>query len=450
MVTFLRKIANQLIHPMLRIQSPALDSKLDHVAERILGRKFDFDAFVDNNPAIRTLNLNPRLYVGFEFLKSLAAFRPISGKLFRQLGTAAIRDPMKSTVLVVTHQASLTGAPIVALEIAKELRKSHTVLVISLGTGPLEDAFRENSDLFLCIPNFHLPLHRNTIRRFSRSFRIEIAIFNSIETRGLLELMSEMRGAKILNVHEFLTQAKPIPSVIRALEAADKIIFSSVILSKQLDSIPLGTEVRPRVLSRLRIVPQPPPEYKLAGTQPFPKGLQAGQFVLGAGTVEYRKGVDLFVALARKFDSFDKSLSFYWVGSGYSPDVDPYCSLLKEQVSQAALGSNLRIVESLPREDFGILLSHCKALVLTSRLDPLPNVALEALKLGKPVFFFEGATGLKEVLNERDIDALCADQFDIAHMANLISKSKGIGWPKVLLNSKVSNDYADYLREILD
>ena len=41
-------------------------------------------------------------------------------------------DPGKTTVLVVSHEASATGAPILALNLAQQLRATHNVIVMLL------------------------------------------------------------------------------------------------------------------------------------------------------------------------------------------------------------------------------------------------------------------------------------------------------------------------------
>ena len=50
-------------------------------------------------------------------------------------------DPEKGTILVVSHEASSTSAPILALNICKELSNKYNIVVLILRGGELEEAF---------------------------------------------------------------------------------------------------------------------------------------------------------------------------------------------------------------------------------------------------------------------------------------------------------------------
>ena len=58
-------------------------------------------------------------------------------------------DSAKSTVLVVSHEASRTGAPILALHIAQELRKKHNVIALVLGGGELIPDYIKRCDIVI-------------------------------------------------------------------------------------------------------------------------------------------------------------------------------------------------------------------------------------------------------------------------------------------------------------
>lgn len=448
-ISSLRKSTRRLRLTAFQLKFGPFDRLLDAISARILGRPFDFDAFLENNPGIKAANINPRIFVGWEFAKSLVSFRPISKKLLNEIKALSISGENKPAALVVTHQSTLTGAPIVALEITKSLSETHSVIVVSLSPGPLDSEFRERARVFVSIPNFHIPFHSNTLQKLSKLSNLQVAIFNSIESRPMLQQLSRLKTRKILLIHEFLTQAKPKDQVLQALNQADSLVFSSALLESQLDQMGLQPRQVELIRNKVLIVPQPPSSIKISDGPLVAKGLRKSDFLLGAGTVEFRKGVDLFVAVARKVLQRDSSLKFIWIGSGFRPDHDPYSTLLQEQIRQAELGGGLSLLDAVSREDYLRLLSKSRGLVLTSRLDPLPNVALEALALGKPVFFFKGTTGLTEFLNQEDLNALQADTFDIGDLADLIMNFKKKNWPSVRLSERIDRPYRDYVNEII-
>ena len=93
-----------------------------------------------------------------------------------------------------------------------------------------------------------------------------------------------------------------------------------------------------------------------------------------------RKGVDLFLSCATQFlkQGRGKACRFVWVGSGYDPDRDAvYSAYLADQVHRAGLGRHVAWIDETEQMDF--VYRHADVLLLTSRLDPLPNVATEAM-----------------------------------------------------------------------
>ena len=54
-------------------------------------------------------------------------------------------DPARETVVVVSHEASRTGAPILALNIIEGLCTKYNVVAIVLGRGDLIDSFRSTA-----------------------------------------------------------------------------------------------------------------------------------------------------------------------------------------------------------------------------------------------------------------------------------------------------------------
>ena len=61
------------------------------------------------------------------------------------------------------------------------------------------------------------------------------------------------------------------------------------------------------------------------------------------------------------------------------------------------------------------------ALFLSSRLDPLPNVVIDALTVGLPVLCFDRATGAAEILAQHGLHAECvANYLDTSDVAQKI------------------------------
>jgi glycosyltransferase involved in cell wall biosynthesis len=147
------------------------------------------------------------------------------------------------------------------------------------------------------------------------------------------------------------------------------------------------------------------------------------QLVIGGGTVQYRKGVDLFIEVARQVRAKRglEDTVFAWIGDGYDPLHDfNYSVYLRDQIARSDLTRNLRVIQASASYQYA--LDRCSVFCLSSRLDPLPNVALDAMKSGRPIAFFEEASGLSELVGGMEVLSKgAAPYLDTAELANRVS-----------------------------
>jgi len=94
----------------------------------------------------------------------------------------------RKSVLVVSHDASRTGAPILCLNIARELRTKYNVVTLLLGGGSLVEEFRRNSDVVLGpVSDWANQLSLSlTLDKLLAKLNFTFAIVNSIESRTVL------------------------------------------------------------------------------------------------------------------------------------------------------------------------------------------------------------------------------------------------------------------------
>jgi len=142
--------------------------------------------------------------------------------------------------------------------------------------------------------------------------------------------------------------------------------------------------------------------------------------VLGAGAVQPRKGVDLFIAAAQqiRLQAPELQVQFAWIGSGYAPDSDFCVSVwLCDQIARSGLEGSLVMLEE--SSAYPALVARCDLFLMSSRLDPLPNVAIDAMLKGKPVLCFADACGIGELLEQDpDLHNSCvAPYFDCNSLA---------------------------------
>nr|WP_285292851.1 rhamnan synthesis F family protein [Aureimonas altamirensis] len=130
-----------------------------------------------------------------------------------------------------------------------------------------------------------------------------------------------------------------------------------------------------------------------------PAGRKDAFLVLGAGTVQYRKGIDLFIATAaavRRMNS-ETPIRFIWIGDGFNPEGDlAFSAYLADQIGRSSLEGSVTILDAVA--DLGPAYEAADVFFMSSRLDPQPNVGIDALISGIPTVCFEGACGTGEVL----------------------------------------------------
>jgi hypothetical protein len=191
----------------------------------------------------------------------------------------------------------------------------------------------------------------------------------------------------------------------RALEWATQIVFSapSVVSSAISDYPNLENRI-------IHVLPQgqsklpPAPSAKLHREQEQalrhalrPPGAENALVVLGCGTIFLRKGVDLFFSCAAAVLALapKRPVRFVWIGSPSPAHLD-YATLLFEQISRSGLEVTIAIVDEVA--DLEPAYAAADLFLLSSRLDPLPNVGIDSAMRGIPVVCFENAGGIADLL----------------------------------------------------
>ena len=64
----------------------------------------------------------------------------------------------RETVIIVSHEASKTGAPILALNICKQLSKKYNIITMVMKDGEILDDFKKQSS-FILLPRYNFVSH---------------------------------------------------------------------------------------------------------------------------------------------------------------------------------------------------------------------------------------------------------------------------------------------------
>ncbi len=373
--------------------------------------------YLQQRPACRAANVPPpfhyysycRLPLTVES-ESLSfpstAFADLYGRLNSHVGVKRTVAPVR--VIVTSHDASRTGAPLIALNIAQELKDTYGVecFVILARGGPLEEEFEKVGTVINIdrlqreqgINNF--APHILALLKPSRT----MAFVNSIECADILRLLVSMGIPCYSLVHEFT-------------ERYNEYNVKSVLENSRLVAFPSELVKRDAVLHHSRLTD------KARDTFVIPQGLNDPSFlqgcrerdradvckelgipedctvVLGVGQIQSRKGTDLFVVAAQQFirRNPDRKVAFVWIGDSDRSGV-LYEDWIHSDVYRADLQEKVFFVG--PREDTRRYFYASDIYLHLARLDPFPCVVLEAMAAGLPVVLFDEVIGSTEVVGD--------------------------------------------------
>ena len=114
----------------------------------------------------------------------------------------------------------------------------------------------------------------------------------------------------------------------------------------------------------------------------------------GSGSVEFRKGFDIFLLVAKRAIQKFPEIPFYFKWIGLIPPHLEY--FIKCDIEQSGLANYVDFIGALenPFSEF----SQSSVFLMTSRQDPFPLVCLEHALLGKTIICFDKGTGIPEFI----------------------------------------------------
>jgi glycosyltransferase involved in cell wall biosynthesis len=341
-------------------------------------------------------------------------------------------------ILFVSHDASATGAPFLLLQLLRWLR-DNTALdfkVILSKPGPLREKFAELAPVVVVERSADSLFGRAV--EFTRSYRLahmldRVALRKALGALGndrfaliysntlvngkLLEHLDDHDCPVISHVHEleYMIQRTAPEHLASTLRRTVQFIAGSDAVARNLvENHGIHAE-RIEVLHEFIAVSDLNPD-RLTGSALRIRaelGIPDDAFVAGAaGTVDWRKGYDLFIPLVLEVLRADPraDMHFVWVGGYWDrrTSVEIAYDLRK-------LGLEQRVHFVGHRSNYLEYIATFDALCLTSREDPFPLVMLESAALGKPIICFTTSGGASEFV-EKD-SGFVVPYLDVREMA---------------------------------
>ena len=323
-------------------------------------------------------------------------------------------EPRRPTVLVVVHEASRTGAPVLGWNIARRLAKSYNVVSVLMRGGAMEEHFGAVSAAIvgpMVGEELQAVEMKRVAERLVAAYNPLYAIANSIETHLLVPALAKLGVPSVALVHEFAAYTRPLAKMRDVLDWATHVVFPAhLVAQSSYTAFPAVARRRGvHVLSQGRVelpgsraarpAVDTDADHDDVGKCVRPKDAADTFVVVGLGTVHIRKGVDLFLATAASARRLapDLRFRFVWIGDGYDPVHDiAYSAYLAEQIVRSDLAETVVILDAA--KDLDPAYANADVFFMSSRLDPQPNVGIDAVTRGIPTVCFDGACGTAEVL----------------------------------------------------
>jgi len=238
---------------------------------------------------------------------------------------------------------------------------------------------------------------------------------NSVQaTDVLMELTESTNIPVILHVHELEVMIKSV---------TDPLTFANS-LKKTSAAIAVSEMVKQNLIQQHHIARDKvqlvhefiPDEVKITKSKAEIRnelGIEPNAFVvISSGTIDLRKGIDLFVQVAKRVNETE-DVNFIWIGA----NLKSYeYFLIQQDIRKLKIKDKINIIESVtnPYDYYAA----ADLFLMTSREDPFPLVCLEAGKLGRPIVCFDDAIGSTEFID--DITGKVVPYLDTDAMVNAI------------------------------
>ena len=381
-------------------------------------------------------------YPDLRNLERPATHYSTKGRDERRIGDVNIADcvkdgelefsPDKRNLLLVLHEASRTGAPILGYNLARHLARHFNITIWLKKPGSIENDLARFASTIVTWKEHQT--EAAAIANAVEAFRINAAILNSAVCHSLSATLYQMKIPIISLIHEFADYVLPRGVLSKMIMYSERVICPAKVIADSVSEecvshlgwAPSHIQIKPQGYCSVPPVTEKG-ENLIQGKHPQSvttalKEHFSRTVVLGAGWIHMRKGVELFIQIAQIYKRlFDKNVLFIWVGAGYNPQGDlQYSVWLKSHVERAGLTDNVLFVEEQPSLD--PFYEIADAFLMCSRLDPFPNVAIDANMNGLPVVAFEKTTGYAELLADHPCYGRAVPFLDVSEAASALSE----------------------------
>lgn len=335
----------------------------------------------------------------------------------------------KKNILIVSHELSLTGAPIVLQELVLALKDDFNFMVIAPEDGPQREKYTENGISVLIDPQI---MDNKDILLLARSF--DMVLVNTVVPFRIIDLLGKTNIPTIWWIHDsefgyvdWLQFELPerLGNNIQTYcvsEYAKKILVKYRPLYKA-DIFYYGLQDMALTSSEEKIdldIPQDKISF------------------LNIGQIMIRKGQDLLVkAIELLPEEIIKKACFIFVGKVIDQHIFNIICDLQERYPE-----NIRYIPGIPHESIDQLYREVDVVICSSRDDPLPTFITEGMIFSKVCICSE-KTGFYSII-ENGLNGYKYKNNDIAELSGIIEKN--VRYPEEMkrVSEQARNTYESF------
>lgn len=302
-------------------------------------------------------------------------------------------------ILFISHDAYRAGAQNLLLNLVELILSfgDYEVNFLLKNGGVLENDFKNLAPTF-CL---YEKIRGNGL--FKKKSIIEDSLFlnqydcivsNTITNGDILEkIRANYKGKIISYIHELFMASKTFTTpnnLLKVIHNTDLYCVPSELVKRFL--------IKDLNISEKKTFLLPSP-IKYKSQQEIRNRIIPKQFIIGGcGTIDWRKGPDLFLQVAQQLfmKNPDFSILFKWKGASEGIELDR----LKYQLGKANLIN--KVFFDVATDTLDSFYSEIDVLLLTSREDPYPLVVLEAASYAKPSICFDKVCGSIDFIHNSD------------------------------------------------
>jgi glycosyltransferase involved in cell wall biosynthesis len=317
-------------------------------------------------------------------------------------GDEGSTTPSIAHVMVVSHDAHLTGAPKVALEVVKTLRAlGSRVTVVLKERGRLTEQFSSHASTLVSRPygralrllaRLHVYPGRFSGSRWAGALDVRLARRVIRRSRPSLVYANTLASADyaiaavaegvpaILHSHEMDPFLERLATRFRLSWLASKVAFVACSHPVREALVAHGIP-----LAEVTVLESPidvEGVRALSGQVPDRGSDREGPLIVACGGVEHHKGADLFLAAVRELLAMEGGPlpTCVWIGKG--PELPRLRAVAEDPAFRGRVHFAGEMTNPFP------IVGRASVYVLPSRSDSFPLAVLEAMALGRPIVAF--------------------------------------------------------------